>query len=82
MSLTNVDCTVVVNDFEDEDKDIEDTDIEDTDIEEENEERFFQSLIILNDFFTINHNIASVLVIDSFSIYSLDIKLPPPEHTI
>jgi hypothetical protein len=78
MSLMSVDCITDVTDLEDEEKE-ESQEIEDTDIEEENEGNFFQSLICLNDFFTINDNITSIFIIDVLSIYSLDIHLPPPE---
>ena len=81
MSLMSVDCTVVMNDFEDEEESQE-KEIEDTDIEEESEERFFQSLISLNRSLTFNNRVASVFVVDDISAYSLDIHLPPPKHTI
>ena len=83
MSLISVDSAVVMNDFEDEEKEeSQEKEIEDTDIEEESEKRFFQSLISLNDSLTFNNSIVSIFVIDNISAYSLDIHIPPPEYTI
>lgn len=83
MSLMSVDCAVVMNDFEDEEKEeSQEKEIEDTDIEEENEERFFQSLTSINDSLPFNNRMVSVFVIEDISVYSLDIHLLPPEYTI
>jgi len=59
-------------------------DIEDIDVEEgedEKKEQFFTFLIGLYDSLIVNNTIASMLLVEGISTYTIDIQLPPPEYS-
>jgi len=85
ISLLNKEFHIVIEDFNDDEReDNEEKEIEEIDTEEnedEKEESFFLPLI--NSFFyNTNTTLNSIHFIEGVSIYSLEIQLPPPEHNI
>lgn len=85
VSLINEECHIVIEDFNDderedgEEKDIEEIDNEES--EDEKEEPFYLSLIN-SDCYNTNTTLTSIYFIEGISKYSLEIQLPPPEYNI
>jgi len=77
---------VVIGEFnDDEGESNSENDIEDIDVEEgedEKKEQFFTSLIGLYDSLIVNNTIASMLLVEGISTYTIDIQLPPPEYSL
>lgn len=67
---------------EDDREDVEDKEIDTEENEKEKEERFFSSLINLDNSFTVKGTTNTILFIERVSTYSLEIQLPPPEYNI
>ena len=67
---------------EDDREDVEDKEIDTEENEKEKEERFFSSLINLDNSFTVKDTTNTILFIERVSTYSLEIQLPPPEYNI
>jgi len=86
VSLTNDMCSIVMEDFNDDEReDSEEKEIEEIDSEEnekEKEERFCSSLITLDNFFIVKNTTNTIFFIERVSTYSLEIQLPPPEYNI
>jgi len=84
-SLINEEYHIVMEDFNDderednEEKETEEIDSEES--EEENEEPFLLSLINSN-FYNTNNALTSIYFIEGISTYSLEIQLPPPKYNI
>lgn len=82
-SLINNEYHKVMEDSNEDDReDVEDKEIDTEENEKEKEERFFSSLINLDNSFTVKGTTNTILFIERVSTYSLKIQLPPPEYNI
>lgn len=82
-SLINKEYHKVMEDSNEDDReDVEDKEIDTEENEKEKEERFFSSLINLDNSFTVKGTTNTILFIERVSTYSLEIQLPPPEYNI
>ena len=82
-SLINNEYHKVMEDSNEDDReDVEDKEIDTEENEKEKEERFFSSLINLDNSFTVKGTTNTILFIERVSTYSLKIQRPPPEYNI
>ena len=81
MGLMDNEQAIVMNEFnENENKDNQDNELEDLGNEEE--KIFVTSFDFANHTFNCNDQVTSSFHLLGTSIHSVDIKLPPPEHTL